>query len=165
MISRRPFTMVAEKEIRFLILLGPKRSAGGRLVVVLGDIAGFGVEVPHLHEDAVFVRDLLFCAQGQIRLFKVIVRAIAVLGAITGVEGISEIAELAVLRTLLQPIAVTLIFRAGENAQAVGNKESRMLLLRNVLRKVSAADRRQQVGEQQFTEPRRFIAQITKLRV
>src|SRR5438045_477717 len=106
--------MIPQEKIGLLLFGGAEGLAGAGLIVILRNVAGIGIKITDLHENAVFIGDLLFRAQGQVQLVEVIVWPVAVLRTIRGIERITEIPELPILRGFLQPIAVGLIFRAGK---------------------------------------------------
>src|SRR5438093_2046265 len=126
--------MVAGQQARRLLLLLAQASADVILIVKLRYIPGLVVEIAHLEKQLVLDRDLLLEPRRQTKLFQIIVRPETALGAIRGVQRITRIAHHAELRTVLAPITVAGVFRAGENSQAIGGKQFRILLLRDVLR-------------------------------
>ena len=77
------------------------------------------------------------------------------------IQGVAGPAEGAVLRSQLRN---GLVVGAGEGgvgqAEAVRLEEAGVFLLRDVLGEPAAADGRQEVGQQQFVEPDRFVAEV-----
>ena len=77
-----PFMMITCQENRFLCFLGPYARIRVGLVITLKEIPPRGVIIHGLEIDAIFRRELLFELDGECPLFKIIIRALPIVGAI-----------------------------------------------------------------------------------
>ena len=94
-------------------------TAGLPLVKILLNIAGLGVVVRDLKEQAVLGRELVLQTRGEVDLLEVVVGALPIFRAIVRVQRISGFAEVSILRGALNPIAAAEVIGAREKAEAV----------------------------------------------
>ena len=84
---------------------------------------------------------------------------------VTDIERVTRVVDMAELRAVHGPIAAAEIFGARTDAEMVGLEQPRIFLLGNILRERTGADRFEQVGNEQFAQPRRFVTQVDLLRI
>ena len=87
-----------------------------------------------------------------------IVRTDAVVVLIIEVQRPRGLANPAKLRSHFAILAIGSVGAVGAQANAFVLEQPAVFLLRNVLRKRRGADRREQVGQQQFIKPGRLVA-------
>ena len=160
-----PLVMPADVEIGPLLFRDAQRGAGAGLIVIFLHVAGLGVVILRLEKHAVLRGQLLLEFHGEVELTHVVVRARAGVGMMLHIHGETAVAGRAEHRALLVPRATAAILGDGTHAQPVALKQLGIFLLRNVRREIPRADRRQQVRQQQFAQPRRLVAQVDLLRV
>ena len=158
--ARRPFVAIAKQQQRLLRLFGAKTKIRTPLIVILVQITGGGIVVNRLKKNRVVRRDVPFQLGGNRELVLIVVGALAIVGTVKGVHRIAEVVKRPVLRAGLNPGAAAQILGARSDAKPVVLKQLGILLLRNILRECAGADGRQEIGQQIFAQPRRFIAQI-----
>src|SRR5258706_7496851 len=136
MIAGRPFAMVTKQNVWVLVLTYAQGCAwvnrSGNLpvlIVILGQVARRRIEIAGLEKYAVFVRDLLFEARGQIELLQIIIRTISLLRPVIRIQRVAGVAENPVLRPALNPITAAKLFGAGKYSGAVRINKFRIFLL------------------------------------
>src|SRR5690606_10110243 len=110
-IARRPFAVVARKEVRCLFLLDAERRAGVWLMIILPWVAGFVVRINRLEQQAVLRGELLLQLGRRVELLNVGVWCVAGQIAVEHVQRKSGTPLGSVERAILRPVAATLVFR------------------------------------------------------
>ena len=144
------------------MVIGP--CVGG--VVVLEVVAGVIVLVFDEHQGRVLRGDLLLHRGVPFDVVQAVIRPDATVVLKIEVEGIAGPAKRAELR---DELGNGLVVRAGQGrtgeTQSVGLKQAGVLFLGDMLRKAAAANRRQEVCQQEFIKPYRFVAEVETGRV
>src|SRR6185503_6388429 len=107
-------------------------------------------------EEAVLRADLRVDGRAHLGLFEIVVRALAGVGVIVGVERPTAVALDAVERAALNPLAAAEIFRGRHDAEVVALKEPRVRFLGDVLWEGARGGRREEIRDELLVEPRRL---------
>src|SRR6266576_4432660 len=92
-------------------------------------------------QNGIFRRELLLDGRVPVKPVEFIVRTHAVVVLVVQVKRVTSVPEGAELRSQFAKLAVAAVFRKRAQADPVSLKQPRVLLLRNVLRKIPATDR------------------------
>ena len=84
---------------------------------------------------------------------------------IKDIRGIGHVVVDSVLGGGLGPIAATLVFGAGDKADAIALEEARILLLGDGLGESARFGRSEKVRQKEFAEPRSFISEVDLARI
>src|SRR5262245_34483795 len=89
----RPFVVPADEKVRLLTFLKTETLIGGCRILILSDVAPFGVVIARLQDKSIAWRDLLFELERDDELFAVVVRPLSVLASIITFKQITGVAR------------------------------------------------------------------------
>src|SRR5690349_15342771 len=98
-------------------------------------------------------------------MFEVVIVPLAIPGLIKLVESETRVSVHAKESAALGPVPAAQVVRGRDQAEAVPLEKAGEFVLRNGLRQRAGADRREEIGDEVFAQPRSFVAEIDLVRI